>query len=86
MGTNPRIVTEDRQIFWDGVQQRLPKGQQIDVPPGSPLERAIGAEFLVPLPGSAPAVEEATPEEKPEPAPARPRTAPKSGDAKDGGR
>jgi len=86
MGTNPRIVTEDRQIFWDGVTQRLPKGQQIDVPPGSVLEREIGAEFLVPLPGSAPAAEAmAAPEEKPEPVPARPRVAAKSSDSKDGG-
>jgi len=84
MGTNPRIVTEDRQIFWDGVQQRLPKGQQIDVPPDSPLERAIGRQFLVPLPGSAPAAEPA-PEEKPEPVPARPRATAKSSDSKDGG-
>jgi len=59
MGTNPRIVTEDRQIFWDGVTQRLPKGQQIDVPPDSPLERAIGRQYLVPLPGAP--VQEAAP-------------------------
>jgi hypothetical protein len=62
MGISPRIVTETRLILWDGVTQRLPKGQVMDVPPGSPLERAIGAEFLVPMPGAeaqAPAPEEA---------------------------
>jgi hypothetical protein len=86
MAANPRIVTEDRWITWDGVTQRLPKGQQIDVLPGSPLERAIGREYLVPLPGSAPAAEEAAAEEKPEPAPAKPRATAKAGsDSKDGG-
>jgi hypothetical protein len=84
MGTNPRIVTEDRLITWDGVVQRLPKGQQIDVPPDSPLERAIGAEYLVPLPGTA-AAQVPVPEAAEEPAPARPRTAPKKQDDKDGG-
>jgi hypothetical protein len=49
MGTNPRVVTEERWISWDGVAQRLPKGQVMDVPPGSALERTIGREFLVPL-------------------------------------
>jgi len=57
MAANPRIVTADRQIFWDGVQQRLPKGQQIDVPPGSALEAAIGVQFLIPLPGTEAAQE-----------------------------
>jgi hypothetical protein len=52
MGLSPRIVTETRLILWDGVTQRLPKGQVMDVPPGSPLEAAIGAEFLVPMPGA----------------------------------
>ena len=52
MGISPRVVTEDVTIAWDGVPQRLPKGQVIDVAPGSPLERAIGAQRLVPLPGT----------------------------------
>ena len=87
MAISPRIVTEDRHITWDGVAQRLPKGQVLDVPPGSALEREIGADYLVPLPGSAaeqvPAGEPA-PEEKSEPAPAKPKPSAKTGDAKDG--
>lgn len=83
MGLSPRVVTEDRQIAWDGVTQRLPKGQVMDVPPGSALERAIGAEFLVPLgPTSALPPAEEAPAEKPavaekpqEPAPAAPKVA-----------
>ena len=78
MAANPRTVAVETWFTWDGVSQRLPKGQAIDVTPGSALERAIGAERLVPLgPTSAlPPVEEA-PAEKPaaaeklqEPAPA----------------
>jgi len=81
MGLSPRVVTEDRLIAWDGVTQRLPKGQVMDVPPDSPLERAIGAEYLVPLPGTTapqvPVLEEAAvPAEKPQqPAPALPKPA-----------
>jgi len=85
MAVSPRIVTADRQIFWDGVTQRLPKGQVLDVPPGSALEREIGRDFLVPLPGSAPVAEAVTGlEEKPEPVPVKPRATAKSGDGKDG--
>lgn len=81
MGLSPRIVTETRLIAWDGVQQRLPKGQMIDVPPGSALEREIGREFLVPVPESAPAAETAAgPEEKPDAAPVKPRAAAKKPD------
>jgi hypothetical protein len=53
MAISPRVVTEDRHITWDGVIQRLPKGQVLDVPPDSALEREIGRDFLVPLPGFA---------------------------------
>jgi len=56
MGISPRIVTQDVTITWDGVPQRLQRGQVIDVVPGSPLERAIGAGRLVPLPGAEPAI------------------------------
>ena len=86
MAGNPRIVTEDRHIFWDGVQQRLPKGQQIDVPPGSALERAIGREFLV-TPGAvtAPPVEvpqpEPAPQDEPPTIPVKARTAAKKPDS-----
>lgn len=76
MACSPRVVTVDRVITWDGVSQRLPRGQVIDVPPGSQLEAAIGLEHLVPLGATAtskPAEPAATPE--PAAAPARkPRT------------
>jgi hypothetical protein len=49
MAGNPRTVTQERWFMWDGVPTRLPKGQAIDVTPGSALERAIGREHLVPL-------------------------------------
>jgi hypothetical protein len=67
MAGNPRTVTADTVFLWDGVSTRLAKGQAIDVVPGSPLERAIGKDKLVPLgPTSAlPPAEEAVPEEKP---------------------
>jgi hypothetical protein len=64
MGISPRVVTEDVRFQWDGVGQRLPKGQLIDVVPGSALERAIGADRLVPAPGTVPQV---LPQEPPEP-------------------
>jgi hypothetical protein len=88
MAISPRVVTADRHITWDGVVQRLPRGQVLDVPPGSALEREIGPDFLVPLPGSVatqvPAEDASPQEEEPKPAPARPRA--KSGsDDKDGG-
>jgi hypothetical protein len=67
MGISPRIVTEDVRFLWDGVSQRLPKGQIIDVVPGSALEQAIGAQRLVPMPGTAP---QTLPQEPPEPLPA----------------
>lgn len=54
MAANPRVVTEPVTITWDGAPQYLPKGQIIDVPPGSALEEAIGAGRLEPVfvPGS----------------------------------
>jgi len=91
MAVSPRIVTADRQIFWDGVTQRLPKGQVLDVPPGSALEREIGRDYLVPLPGAdvaQPPAAETAPQE--ETAPAKPRAAvavavkKQAGDDKDG--
>lgn len=85
MAANPRIVTAETWIEWDGVSQRLPKGQQIDVAPDSPLERAIGRQNLV-LPGGAPVQPpEPAPQEEPKPAPAKPRAAAKASDGKDGG-
>jgi hypothetical protein len=85
MAISPRVVTEDRHITWDGVTQRLPKGQVLDVPPDSALEREIGRDFLVPLPGSVgEQVPAGQPAPREEPAPAKPRIAAKSADAKDG--
>lgn len=93
MAISPRIVTQERWISWDGVTQRLPKGQVLDVPPGSALEREIGRDFLVPLPGSAPVAEHGrapapAPAEKPapreEPAPAKSSATAKKDDGKDG--
>jgi hypothetical protein len=78
MAGNPRTVAVDTWITWDGVRQRLPRGQVMDVTPGSALERAIGRERLVPRgPDPAPA-EEAAPEE--EAAPAKPRAVTKKQD------
>jgi hypothetical protein len=57
MGANPRVVTQDTDFRWDGVSQRLRRGQIIDVPADGPLEKAIGPDRLVPLFGST-----ATPE------------------------
>jgi hypothetical protein len=69
MGLSPRVVTEDVVFQWDGVTARLPKGQVIDVAPGSALEEAIGAHRLVPH-GVIPPAEETPPppqEEAPQP-------------------
>jgi hypothetical protein len=49
MSDYPRVVTVDTMITWDGVRQRLVRGQVMDVPPGSALEAAIGADRLRPL-------------------------------------
>jgi len=76
MAVSPRIVTADRQIFWDGVTQRLPKGQVLDVPPGGALEAAIGRDYLVPLPLPGPDVAQPPAEEaalQEEAAPPKPR-------------
>lgn len=54
MGANPRIVTAETWIQWDGVSQRIPRGQVMDVTPGSALEAAIGLDRLRPLGTVAP--------------------------------
>jgi len=69
MAGNPRIVTEDVRFTWDGVSQRLPRGQVIDVPPGSALEDAIGRHRLVSMFGAAPVTVAAEPAEEPQDAP-----------------
>ena len=68
MAGNPRIVTDDTVFLWDMAPQRLPRGQVIDVPPGSALEDAIGLDHLVPMFG-APAAVAAEPAEEPQDAP-----------------
>jgi hypothetical protein len=86
MAGNPRTVAVDTTIFWDGVSQRLPRGQLLDVTPGGALEAAIGRDRLVPLRGAIappPAMEAASQEEPKAPAP-KPRAAAKTGDGKDG--
>lgn len=84
MGLSPRIVTEDVVFRWDGVTQRLPKGQVMDVPPGSALERAIGLDHLVPLGAvtAQPPAQEAAAKEEPKSAPKEePKLAPTVADA-----
>lgn len=82
MAISPRVVTQDVVLFWDGVFQRLPKGQVMDVPPGSALEWAIGREHLVPLPGSVAAQPPAQAAAKEEPAPKEePKSVPKEAEA-----
>lgn len=80
MAGSPRVVTVDTVIQWDGVSQRLPRGQVIDVPPGSKLEAAIGLERLVPL-GATATSRPAEPAEPAEPAaaPAVPKPRPATG-------
>jgi hypothetical protein len=76
MSANPRVVSWDRLFTWDGVEMRLARGQVIDVTPGSRLEQAIGAEYLVPMGAVAPVAAEAvTPAAEPdEPAGDQPAT------------
>ena len=48
MGITARTVTEDVTFLWDGVTQRLAKGQVLAVAAGGALERAIGLHRLTP--------------------------------------
>lgn len=71
MGTRPCVVTADVPILWDGVTQRLPKGQVMDVPPDSALEAEIGLQNLatlsgVPLAAPEPAMPEKAAQDEPE--------------------
>jgi hypothetical protein len=43
MAANPQLVTADCVITYDGVPQRIPRGTVIDVPAGSALATALGA-------------------------------------------
>lgn len=67
MSANPQIVTSDVIIRWDGVDQRIARGTVIDVPAGSVLSSAIGAENLAPL--KAAAAQPAPPADEPQEAP-----------------
>ena len=43
MSANPRVVLAEVSYSWDGGTWTLPAGMILDVPPGGPLESAIGA-------------------------------------------
>lgn len=49
MAANPKLVTTDITVTWDGVSQRIPRGTVIDVPAGSALLTALGSGNLVSL-------------------------------------
>lgn len=51
MAANPRLVNTDVTFTYDGVTQRVQRGQIIDVPSGSALETAIGLSNLTALSG-----------------------------------
>ena len=68
MAGNPRIVTADVVFTWDHAPQRLGRGTIIDVPAGGALERAIGADRLIPLYGAPPVTVPLASEPAPEPA------------------
>jgi len=87
MGANPRIVTADVVFQWDGVTQRLARRTVLDVAPDSALERAIGADNLLPLGAVAaqpPAPAEEPKDEEPQPAPRKAPAKAKAEDADDG--
>jgi hypothetical protein len=66
----PRRLLADVTVTLDGEQRRFQCGQVIDAPPGSALEKAIGAGLLEAPAGAAPGEQVA--EEKPK---AKPRKA-----------
>ena len=68
MAGNPRVVTAEATFLWDHAPQRLGRGTIIDVPAGSALERAIGADKLIPLYGAPPVTVPQASEPAPEPA------------------
>lgn len=43
MAANPQLVTTDITITYDGVSQRITRGTVIDMPVGSALATALGA-------------------------------------------
>jgi len=79
MAITARTVTEEVVFLWDGVTQRLAKGQVLAVEAGGALERAIGKHRLIPhgLPVAQPAAVQ------PSPAPAGTLAAEASGPQQD---
>lgn len=51
MAANPRMVTANIQVAWDGGVINVPAGTVVDIPAGSALETAYGLANLVALPG-----------------------------------
>ena len=43
MAANPRIVTTDITVSWDGGTTKVLRGTIVDIPAGSSLEAAYGA-------------------------------------------
>lgn len=49
MAANPRMLTADVTITWDGVQTHFARGTIVDIPAGGALEAAYGAGNLISL-------------------------------------
>lgn len=51
MAANPRMLTTDVTVSWDGGTTKVLRGTIVDIPAGSALETAYGASNLVALNG-----------------------------------
>ena len=69
MSANARVVTVDTTFTWDGGEQFLRRGTILDVPPGSALLAAIGADRLASLYRTQPVTVAAAPPTPAAPAP-----------------
>jgi hypothetical protein len=49
MAANPRMVTTDITVIWDGGTFHVSRGTIVDIPAGSSLESAYGLSNLVSL-------------------------------------
>jgi hypothetical protein len=49
MASNPRILTADVNVTWDGVTTSVQRGTIVDIPAGGALEAAYGSSNLVSL-------------------------------------
>lgn len=47
MAANPRVVTNDIEVTWDGETNFVARGTIVDIPAGSALETAYGTSNLV---------------------------------------